>query len=72
MNKIINIILLGVIGLIGGLFLSIVWLVGIVFILVNEIIGTRKFMMKFNKLNNIIAEEFKDILNVFKSLDRVK
>ena len=72
MNKIINIILLGVIGLIGGLFLSIVWLVGIVFILVNEIIGNRKFMMKFNKLNNIIAEEFKDILNVFKSLDRVK
>ena len=71
MNKIINILLLGMVGVLGGIFIISVWLIGIIFLLANEIILSRKFRTKLHKLNEIIVSEFKEILNVFHGLNKV-
>lgn len=68
MNKIINILLFGSIGVALGLFLAFMWLIGIIFILINEVVGTKQFKAKFNKLNKIVNDEFQDIFKCFKDL----
>ena len=68
MNKILSILMLITIGVAMSISLIIAWLIGILYLLINEIIGTKKFAMKFRKLNTIIAEEFKDIIEGIKSL----
>ena len=57
--------------MIGGamsIALIIAWLMGMLYLLINEIIGTKKFAVKFRKLNIIIAEEFKDIIKGIRTL----
>ena len=71
MNKIINILLLGMVGVLGGIFMISVWLIGIIFLLVNEIILSRKFRTRLHKLNEIVVSEFKEILKVFHGLNKV-
>lgn len=68
MNKILSILMLITIGGAMSISLIIAWLMGMIYLLINEIIGTKKFAMKFRKLNMIIAEEFKDIIRGIKSL----
>lgn len=68
MNKILSILMLITIGGAMSISLIIAWLMGMIYLLINEIIGTKKFAMKFRKLNTIIAEEFKDIIRGIKSL----
>lgn len=68
MNKILSILMLIVIGGALSVALVIAYLVSMIYLLVNEIIGTKKFAIKFHKLNNIIADEFLDIIEVFKNL----
>lgn len=68
MNKILSILMLITIGGAMSIALIIAWLMGMLYLLINEIIGTKKFVVKFRKLNTIIAEEFKDIIKGIKSL----
>ena len=68
MNKILSILMLIMIGGAMSIALIIAWLIGMLYLLINEIIGTKKFVVKFRKLNTIIAEEFKDIIKGIKSL----
>lgn len=68
MNKILSILMLITIGGAMSISLIIAWLMGMIYLLINEIIGTKKFAKKFRKLNTIIAEEFKDIIRGIKSL----
>ena len=68
MNKILSILMLITIGGAISIALIIAWLIGILYLLINEIIGTKKFVVKFRKLNTIIAEEFKDIIKGIKTL----
>ena len=68
MNKILSILMLITIGGAMSIALIIAWLMGMLYILINEIIGTKKFAVKFRKLNTIIAEEFKDIIKNIKTL----
>lgn len=68
MNKILSILMLITIGGAMSIALIIAWLIGILYLLINEIIGTKKFVVKFRKLNTIIAEEFKDIIKNIKTL----
>lgn len=68
MNKILSILMLITIGGAMSIALIIAWLIGILYLLINEIIGTKKFVVKFRKLNTIIAEEFKDIIKGIKTL----
>lgn len=62
MNKILSIFMLIIIGVVMSLTLMIAWLLGMLYLIINEIIGTKRFTTKFNKLNKIIAEEFHDII----------
>ena len=48
--------------------LVVAWLMGMLYLLINEIIGTKKFAVKFRKINTIIAEEFKDIIRGIRSI----
>ena len=57
-----------VIGLLYGGVLVIVYLIGLLYLLLNEIIGTKEFMNKFKKLNGIIITEIKDIVKTFRTL----
>lgn len=68
MNKIFGGLCLIAIGLLYGGVLVIIYLVGLLYLLLNEIIGTKKFMNKFNKLNGIVITEFKDIIKTFRTL----
>ena len=68
MNKILSILMLIMIGGAMSIALIIAWLIGMLCLLINEIIGTKKFAVKFHKLNIIIAEEFKDIIKGIKTL----
>lgn len=68
MNKILSILMLIVIGGAMSITLTIAWLLGMVYLLINEIVGTKKFAAKFHRLNKIIAEEFKDIIKGIRSL----
>lgn len=68
MNKILSILMLITIGGAMSIALIIAWLMGMLYLLINEIIGTKKFVVKFRKLNIIIAKEFKDIIKGIKTL----
>ena len=68
MNKIFGGLCVMVIGLLYGGVLVIIYLIGLLYLLLNEIIGTKKFMNKFNKLNGIVITEFKDIIKTFRTL----
>ena len=68
MNKILSILMLFVIGGAMTIALILAWLLSMVYLLINEIIGTKKFAIKFHKINKIIAEEFKDIIIGIKSI----
>ena len=68
MNKILSILMLITIGGAMSIALIIAWLMSMLYLLINEIIGTKKFVVKFRKLNIIIAKEFKDIIKGIKTL----
>lgn len=68
MNKILSILMLITIGGAMSIALIIAWLIGMLYLLINEIVGTKNFAVKFRKLNTIIAEEFKDIIKGIKTL----
>lgn len=68
MNKILSILMLVVIGGALSVALVIAYILSMIYLLINEIIGTKKFAIKFHKLNKIIAEEFSDIIKVFRDL----
>ena len=68
MNKIFGGLFLIAIGLLYGGVLVIIYLIGLLYLLLNEIIGTKKFMNKFKKLNGIVITEIKDIIKTFRTL----
>ena len=68
MNKIFGGLFLIAIGLLYGGVLIIIYLIGLLYLLLNEIIFTKKFMNKFEKLNGIVITEFKDIIKAFRTL----
>ena len=68
MNKIFGGLCVMVIGLLYGGVLVIIYLIGLLYLLLNEIIGTKKFMNKFRKLNSIVITEIKDIVKTFRTL----
>ena len=68
MNKIFGGLCLIAIGLLYGGVLIIIYLIGLLYLLLNEIIGTKKFMNKFKKLNSIVITEIKDIVKTFRTL----
>lgn len=68
MNKIFGGLCVMVIGLLYGGVLVIIYLIGLLYLLLNEIIGTKKFMNKFKKLNDIVITEIKDIVKTFRTL----
>lgn len=68
MNKIFGGLFLIAIGLLYGGVLVIIYLIGLLYLLLNEIIFTKKFINKFEKLNGIVITEFKDIIKTFRTL----
>lgn len=68
MNKIFGGLCVMVIGLLYGGVLVTIYLIGLLYLLLNEIIGTKKFMNKFKKLNGIVITEIKDIIKTFRTL----
>lgn len=68
MNKIFGIMLLAIVG-VAELGVSIIgWTMGMIYLLLNYVIGTKKFNAKFRKLNGMIIEEFQDVIKAFKEL----
>lgn len=72
MNKLINVLLMGIVGILGSVFVISIYLLGVIFLIFNEIPGAKNFRVRLHKLNGIIKEEFIDIFNVFKKLGRAK
>ena len=68
MNKIFGGLCVMVIGLLYGGVLVIIYLIGLLYLLLNEIIFTKKCMKKFKKLNGIVITEIKDIVKTFRTL----
>ena len=72
MSKLVNILLLGVVGILGGLFAVMIWAIGFIYLLVNEIPGAKNFRTKLHKLNIIVKEEFVEIFGIFKKMSKVR
>lgn len=72
MNKIINILLMGIVGILGSVFAILIWVLGVIFLIFNEIPGAKNFRVRLHKLNVIIKEEFGDIFQIFRKLGRAK
>lgn len=68
MTKIFGIIALGGIGLLYGTVLGLMYLLSLIYLVVTEIIGTRKFNSRFKKLNQLIFDEFNETIKSFKSI----
>lgn len=68
MFKLIKIILLGGIGLLYSLVLIISYLLCMLYLLITEIIGTKKFIREFKQINTIIMDEFKEMIETTKSI----
>lgn len=68
MSKIVEILMLIVIGGVQAIGLAISWLASMIVLLFSEIVGTKKFVTKFHKLNKIVIDEFEDIMKVFRKL----
>ena len=68
MTKIFGIIALGGIGLLYGTVLGLMYLLSLIYLVVTEIIGTRKFNSRFKKLNQLIFDEFNKTIKSFKSI----
>ena len=59
MSKFMGVLLLGDI---------IAWLLSVLYLLIDEVIFTKKFNAKFKELNVIFIEEFKDIISSLRSI----
>lgn len=68
MTKIFGIIALGGVGLLYGTVLGLMYLLSLIYLVVTEIIGTKKFNSRFKKLNQLIFGEFKETIKSFKSI----
>ena len=68
MAKIFGIICMVLIGLLYGSVLLLIYLLGMCYLVITEIIFTKKFNAKFNYLNTIMIDEFKDAVRSFKSV----
>lgn len=68
MTKIFGIICLGGIGILYGTVLAVMYLLSLIYLVITEVLGTKKFMGKFKKLNNIVITEFKETVSTFKSI----
>ncbi len=68
MTKVFGIICLGGIGILYGTVLAAMYLLSMMYLIITEVIGTKKFMTRFKKLNNIIITEFKETVTTFKSI----
>lgn len=68
MTKIFGIICLGGVGLLYGTVLSMMYVLSLGYLVITEIIGTKKFNGRFKKLNQLIFGEFKETIKTFKSI----
>lgn len=72
MNKIINMLLMGIIGVLDLMFMVVIYVVGMIFLVFNEVPGTKKFMDKLKDLNQIVKEEFVSAFQIFHKLCKAK
>lgn len=68
MTKLFGIICLGGIGILYGSVLILIWLLSVIYLIITEIIGTKKFNGRFNKLNTMVIKEFKETVKTFKTI----
>lgn len=68
MTKIFGIICLGGIGILYGSVLTLMWLLSMMYLVITEIIGTKKFNGRFKKLNKLVIDEYKETVKTFKSI----
>lgn len=68
MNKLIEILLLGSIGVIEIISLGLSYIISLIYLLLMEIVGTHKFNKKFKVLNKLVINEFRKSIKSFKDL----
>lgn len=68
MNKLIEILLLGSIGVIEIISLGLSYIISLIYLLLMEIVGTHKFNKKFKGLNKLVINEFRKSIKSFKDL----
>jgi hypothetical protein len=68
MAKLFGIMCMGLIGLLYGSVLLLIYLLGMCYLVITEILFTKKFNNKFKYLNTIMIDEFKDAVKSFKSV----
>jgi len=68
MNKIFSVLCLGGISAIYLMVIALMWFMSMVYLIFTEIIGTKRFMKKFHRINKIIREEYEDTIRSFKQL----
>ena len=68
MIKFFGIICLGMVGILYSIMLIMTYLLGVLYLIVSELIGTKRFMYKIKQLNKVIYDEFKNTFKTFASL----
>ena len=68
MSKFVGVLLLFLAGVVLLLGDAIAWLLSVLFLLIDEVIFTKKFNAKFKELNIIFIDEFKDTISSLRSI----
>jgi len=68
MSKFIGVLLLFLVGIVLLLGDAIAWLLSVLYLIIDEVIFTKKFNTKFKELNVIFIDEFKDTISSLKSI----
>ena len=68
MSKFMGVLLLFLAGIVLLLGDAIAWLISIIYLLIDEVIFTKKFNTKFKELNVIFIDEFKDTISSLRSI----
>lgn len=68
MSKIISLIVFGSIMLVEVIASLIAYLIGMIYLLLMEIVGTKAFMAKFRKLNGYFISEIQNCFKGYKDL----
>lgn len=68
MSKIISLLVFGSIMLVEVIASTIAYIIGMIYLLLMEIIGTKSFMTKLRKLNGYFIDEIKNCSRGYKDL----
>ncbi len=62
MIKFLGLVCFGVIGILYLVFLGVIYLLSMVYLIISELLGTKRFNKKFIEIHKVIIQELKETI----------